>query len=376
LQKKSLLLALAIALSNCGGGGVESVSPAVPDFPSGGASIGTMNAATTTAAVISITGQIVSVYAASKFLMKSKQCGYEDVAMTSSTVIVTNGLALKAGDYAAVSGTGSCATSVAASKVALSSTSSVTRTTGTPASTSGTVLWQAGNAALGKWVVANTHQCGIPVQKGATFTFALSRSQTNCDELPPGRNMANPVGGNSACGSAWCLTSGHTYTWTFHYIDGTPSGQAPGMGEDKYAESGIWQMHDYGSGGGACTNGSLALSFVNSPFGGPQVWAVETAGKFIPIPGSGGAYTPQEQDDWKIVVTVSNGADGYTPSETFYRNGAQVFHSNNPNFGGNCARYAFWDFGIYKWPWELANAEGSTMKQVSATMENMTLTTP
>jgi hypothetical protein len=186
--------------------------------------------------------------------------------------------------------------------------------------------------------------------------------------------MANPVGGNSACSSAWCLTPGKTYTWTFHYTDGTPSDGAPGMGEDSgNAESGIWQMHDYG-GGGTCTNGSLALSFVNNPYpGGPQVWAVETAGSFVPIPGSGGAYTPQEQDDWKIVVTVSNGADGYTPSETFYRNGVQVFHSNSANFGGDCANYPFWDFGIYKWTWELSGAEGSTMTQVNATMDDMTL---
>ncbi len=138
--------------------------------------------------------------------------------------------------------------------------------TPTAAPVSGTTIWKAGDATLGKWTTANTYQCGNPVNSGTTFTFGLSLSGTSC-----GRNQANPL---TSSGSTVRLADGGTYTWSFNYVDGTPSGGGPGMGSDNDARSLIWQIHGYNEPDTPCTS----LNFVNGTkdTGGPQMWALMT----------------------------------------------------------------------------------------------------
>jgi hypothetical protein len=73
-----------------------------------------------TSPTITITGKIASVYSNSEFLLDSN-CGYEDVYLNSATKTTSNGLTLRAGIYASVTGGGSCATNVTASTLTLSS---------------------------------------------------------------------------------------------------------------------------------------------------------------------------------------------------------------------------------------------------------------
>jgi hypothetical protein len=216
----------------------------------------------------------------------------------------------------------------------------------------GTVIWKAGDPNLGRWVVANTYQCGSALQSGTQFSFLLSRNGTSC-----GRNQANPT--IDVYGDLVRLQQGRQYTWTFHYIDGTPIGGVPRMGPDNSASSLIWQIHDFNASGSGAS-----LGFTNNA-AGAQVWYLSS--------GSGyqweGAYTPGEQDDWKIVALVSNGSSGRL---ALFRNGAEVASITGANFSSSSDPW--WNFGPYKWRWELAGGGGSTMIHVGCTIQQMLLT--
>ena len=166
------------------------------------------------------------------------------------------------------------------------------------------------------------------------------------------------------------MTDGQQYTWTFDYIDGNRSGAAPGMGYDQDARSLIWQIHPYG-GGNPCTG----LNFDNGgSVGAAQEWAITNCNGNVWT----GSYTPQETDHWVISVLISQTSSGYIKA---YRNGTYLGQwsgaTYNNNTGTSPGSGNLWfNFGPYKWRWELANAGGSTMTQVNATINNMTLTTP
>ena len=206
-------------------------------------------------------------------------------------------------------------------------------------------------------MTANTYQCGNPVQSGASFSFNLVQNGTNC-----GRNQANPV---DASGNMIRLTDGAQYTWTFHYVDGTQTGAAPGMGFDADARSLILQVHPNG-GGNAC----FQLGFNNGGIvGAPQQWYLQNCSGTI----WQGSYKPGEQDDWKIVMIVSQTSTGHV---WLYRNGvkvADVAGATYSNASGGIGDPWF-NFGPYKWRWEQANGGGSTMTVVNATINNLTLT--
>ena len=123
----------------------------------------------------------------------------------------------------------------------------------------GTVIWQAGTP-LGKWIAANTNQCGRPVNDGPQFTFALLMDGRNCT-----RNQANTV---DADGGLILLPLGQTYTWSWHEIDGP----TPGMGPDNDARSLVWQIHGLHEPDSPCTR----LAFINGPdeLSKPQMWGL------------------------------------------------------------------------------------------------------
>lgn len=222
------------------------------------------------------------------------------------------------------------------------------------------VLWQAGTAGKDSWVKAQTHQCGTPVASGTSFTFNLKYTETDCDQTPPGRNQANPD-----TGGGWMLLPlGKQYTWTFHYIDGTTSDAAPGMGSDSYAPSLIFQIHGNSSGG--CGNPTVNLGFMNNS-SGQQEWYFEIV-QFDGHPLWTGTYTPQETDDWKIVVNLAESGGGST---SLYRNGSLVYSGSSQSTA--CSTVTFWNFGPYKWPWE---SRSTGMTEINATINDMTLTTP
>lgn len=164
-------------------------------------------------------------------------------------------------------------------------------------------------------------------------------------------------------GNNFRLTDGRTYTWTFHYIDGKPTGSGPGMGTDRDARSLIWQMHDYGASGA-----SASLGFANDS-SGKQIWDFSLGG--TPLYVWTGSYTQGETDDFKIVVKVSSTSNG---TEQLYRNGQLVMNVSGPNY--SAGTNPWWNFGPYKWRWGLPNAGGSTTSRVNATISGMTLTTP
>lgn len=219
------------------------------------------------------------------------------------------------------------------------------------------VLWQAGASDKDAWIDANTFQCGSPVASGTSFTMNLQKTGNTC-----GRNQAEP---ESSVGAGWyLLTLGKQYTWTFHYIDGTTSDAAPGMGSDSYAPSLIFQIH--GSSAGGCGNPTVNLGFMNNS-SGVQEWYFEIV-QFDGHPLWTGSYTPQETDDWKIVAKVAESGGGYTQ---LWRNGTEVYSGTSQSTA--CSTEMWWNFGPYKWPWE---SRSTGMTEVNATIQNMTLTTP
>jgi hypothetical protein len=254
---------------------------------------------------------------------------------------------------------------------------------------SGTVVWQAGSATLGKWQDATTFQCGSPVQSGSSFTFALAQGPApgggDC-----GRNQAQPL---SSSGGLSQVVPGNTYEWAFTYIDGTPSDGAPGMGLDCHsgkscgdgdtsgcpgtncadgdARSTVWQIHGDGESNTPCTT----LGFANGSNGvsSPQVWSFMDCG----TSGGGnaaiewsGAYTPQETDNWVIVVNIESTATG---SVQLYRNGTLVYSKSNiQTYTDSPSGNPWWNFGIYKWIWE-TQPNDSSMSAVNDTVNGMTV---
>jgi hypothetical protein len=240
--------------------------------------------------------------------------------------------------------------------------------TATPAPV-GTVLWRAGDSTLGDWTVADTDQCGAPVANGPTLSFHLARNGRNC-----GRNQLLPL---DRSGGAFQLTDGATYTWTFRYVDGKPDGSGPGMGRDagRHPEANLWQIHASAERDSPCTGLDFESGlYYPGSVGAGQQWAFSTCNGYKWF----GAYTPGETDDWKIVARIAN-AD--VPSEIYgdtrlYRNGVLVMDDRGPNYhhSGARPRSSWWNFGIYKWRWELAGGGNSSMSTVNATFDDMTLT--
>ncbi len=83
-----------------------------------------------------------------------------------------------------------------------------------------------------------------------------------------------------------------------------------------------------------------------------------------------GTYTPGETDSFKIVARISEGSTGLTQ---LYRNGSLVASVSGANYH-NSSGNPWWNFGPYKWRWELSGGGGSTMTKINATINNMTLT--
>ncbi|GAC1607118.1 MAG: hypothetical protein NVS3B3_09270 [Aquirhabdus sp.] len=225
----------------------------------------------------------------------------------------------------------------------------------------GKVLWVAGgDVNLGRWINANTFQCGSPVQDGASFTFSLRyAADGSC-----GRNQAQPI--DPVTNDVLRLQVDHQATFSFHYIDGKPDGSGPGMGYDKDARSLVWQMHPYGGGGPQCGIGLLLSN--GGQIGGAQVWQINNCNGVIWT----GDYTPGEVDDWIIVVGVSPTSKGYLQ---LYRNGTQVASASGATFGGGNGDPWF-NFGPYKWRWDSDTSPicCSSMVEVNATIQNMRVT--
>jgi hypothetical protein len=83
------------------------------------------------------------------------------------------------------------------------------------------------------------------------------------------------------------------------------------------------------------------------------------------------AYTPQEVDNFKIVMLVSDTSSG---SIHLYDNGVDQGTFTGPNYGTGGTGGPWFNFGPYKSQWE--GTTQSSMSVVNATLNNMTVTTP
>lgn len=224
------------------------------------------------------------------------------------------------------------------------------------------IVWQAGDPILGKWMTANTYQCGNPVLTGASFYFDLKQDGQNC-----GRNQMLPL---TASSNLFQLTPGRVYTWTFAYVDGNAADQAPGMGDDPgEAQSVVWQIHGTNESDTPCTQ----LGFGNTPTyssnGQPQQWLMDDCGSSLSNPFWVGPYTPQETDTFVIQALIASDSSGWTK---LWRNGALVASRTGANFKESTGG-PWWNFGVYKWRWELPNGGGSLMTEVQDTLNGVTL---
>lgn len=229
-------------------------------------------------------------------------------------------------------------------------------------------VWRAGDPTLGKWVVAQSGQCGTPVNIRNRFIFSLAYTPQGGKGMC-GRNQAMPL---DAGGSTIYLQEGVRYTWTFRYIDGTPYiANAPGMGKDYDARSSIWQIHGNIQMGSPCT-GLIFTNGNDNLTNNAQTWGFTTCNGTI----WHGPYTPGETDDWKIVAVISSGSDGMTQ---LYRNGVLQVTDHGANYTdshpspGNLSGAPWWNFGPYKWRW-FDVPTTSSLRAVNMTIDDMTLT--
>ena len=90
------------------------------------------------------------------------------------------------------------------------------------------------------------------------------------------------------------------------------------------------------------------------------------------------AYTPGATVVWKFVVRISNPQGAANGAETVWKDGTQIYSATNI-VTMCCATTTspypqWWNFGPYKWRWELAGGGGSSMTTVRATIDSMTVT--
>ena len=259
--------------------------------------------------------------------------------------------------------------------VAVSGVSATTTPSPTPSPTptpSGTVLWREGDATLGKWELGTSGQCGSPVVSGASMQFNLDSNPGNNTTSTCYRNI---VLADTSSSSTLLLTPGTTYTFSWHYIDGTAtdapaSGATGGMGYDRDARGLIFQIHQFN--GGVC----LGLDFDNGGvIGGTQQWHLSDCGGDV---WRSTAYTPGEVDDFKLVVKISSTTpcSGATcGTMQFYRNGVlQTLNLGDNGIGPNvlAGSNSWFSMGPYKWRW--SDGGSSSLYHVVCTIQNMLVT--
>ncbi len=145
---------------------------------------------------IAVSGQIANIYSSSKMLVKTTQCGYENVLSSASTTLSPSNLAPKAGLYATVSGTGSCSSSINASSITLS-----TAPAGSVPPGSVTVSGSIASISSATRFLMHTMQCGYEyIDHGSTTTIV-----GNGSSIAPG--VAATIVGTGSCSSSITASS-------------------------------------------------------------------------------------------------------------------------------------------------------------------------
>lgn len=189
--------------------------------PIGGVRAQAAAAAGTPAVVLS--GSIAESESSTEFLVKSSQCGYENVITNGSTVVVANGLSISAGVYAYVAGSGSCSTSVTAGSVTLSEAAPTTLTV------SGTV---SSIVSSSEFIVKST-QCGFePVYYSSATTISANG-------LTISSGTAVSAAGAGSCSTSVTATSITLGSGAAAAETPTPSGAA------APSHIPIWTMDEY-----------------------------------------------------------------------------------------------------------------------------------
>ena len=143
------------------------------------------------------------------------------------------------------------------------------------------------------------------------------------------------------------------------------------MGDDHgEAQSVVWQIHGDTESGTPCTQLGFGNTPTNSGSGQPQQWLIDDCGSSLSFPFWTGVYTPQETDHFVIQALIADDSSGWTK---LYRNGSLVASSTGANFHPNTGGSPWWNFGVYKWRWELSGGGGSLMTEVQDAVNGMTL---
>jgi hypothetical protein len=349
---------LAFALGGCAGGSSQpSIPPASQNQTT--ASNGTgppskVTSTSTTTSAISVTGEIAGVYSSTEFLLETSQCGYEDVYTTSTTQVTTNGLSIAKGTYAAVEGTGSCATTITAAQIVLSKA----MPTPIPAATltlSGTIASKSTSSPF----LLHSAQCGY---EEVYYSSATSITY-NGYQLADGTYAT--VSGSGSCATSLTATS-------ITLGNGSPSPAAsasPVANSTAPAHIPTWAYDEYWAQGENATTAQVQQYVSYAEGGDGNDKAVEdcstsSCSSVFYLQASlvydcNSAFVAQASEDWyvhetgytdsahRLVGTLSqscNGASSYPVYATDFTNaGVQAYFANYLRQNANAWNYYFMD---------------------------------
>jgi hypothetical protein len=234
LSLKTGVYAVVIGTGSCATS-VTATSMSLSSTPQTPAPLNTPTPSPTSTPNISLSGMIADVYSAQELLLKSN-CGYENIYMTSATSIATSGLSLKPGVYAVVIGTGSCATSVTASSISLSSTPQTPAPIGaTPAPSSTPTPPPVANVPhhIATWAMDEYWA------QGESASSAQVEEYVSFAEGGYGNGKAaQDCNGSNGCSSVWYFDPNHIES----------SGVCPNVGNASFTSSASedWYVHQTG----------------------------------------------------------------------------------------------------------------------------------
>ena len=267
-------------------------------------SLGTLIVATpapSSTSAPAVAGAISSVSSPTQFTIQGGPgCGYVNVNYTSSTQVALNGYTLKAGTYANVWGSGSCATSFTASSISLGTTiASSPSSTPTPASTSTPTPVSTSAPAVAGTIYATNGATQLTIQGGAGCGYVNvnygSSTQISLNGYTMSSGTYAKVWGSGNCATSFSATAISLGTGTATSATPAPATTptptptttgAPAVAGTIYATNGATQF---------TIQGGAGCGYVNVTYSGSTSIASNgytlNAGTYAKVWGSGSCAT-------------------------------------------------------------------------------------